>query len=110
MTRIYSLIASFTVLVVLLVETTRLNARLASAITLQRRERAHRVMSVDEATAAIAHEIKQPLGGILLNCQTALHCLEREAPDVAEARECVADAVVDSKQCERSGYCRPRIV
>ena len=98
MARSYSLIASFAVLVVLLVETTMLYARLASAITLQRRERAHRVTSVDEATAAIAHEIKQPLGGILLNCETALHCLEREAPDVAEARDCVADAIVDSKR------------
>ena len=55
-------------------------------------------MSVDEATAAIAHEIKQPLGGILLNCETALHCLERETPDVAEARECVADAIGDSRR------------
>jgi signal transduction histidine kinase len=100
MARTYSLIASFTVLVVLLVETTMLYARLASAITLQRRERAHQIMSVDEATAAIAHEINQPLGGILLNCETALHCLEREAPDVAEARECVTDAIVDSKRAK----------
>jgi signal transduction histidine kinase len=98
MTRGYSLIASFTVLVVLLVETTMLYARLASAITLQRRERAHRDMSVDEATAAIAHEIRQPLGGISLNCETALLCLEREAPDVAEARECIADALADSNR------------
>jgi hypothetical protein len=46
--RSYALIASFTVLIVLLVETTMLYARLASAITLQRRERAHRIMSVIE--------------------------------------------------------------
>ena len=102
MTRGYSLIASFTVLVVLLVETTMLYARLASAITLQRRERAHRVMSVDEATAAIAHEIRQPLGGISLNCETALHCLEGEAPDVAEARDCVADALADSNRANEA--------
>ena len=70
--RSYPLIASFTVLVALLVETTMLYARLASAIALQLRERAHRVMSVDEATAAIAHEIKQPLGAMLLNCDAAL--------------------------------------
>ena len=59
----YALIASCTVLVVLLVETTRLYARLASAIILLRRERADRRMSVDMATAAIAHEIAQPLSG-----------------------------------------------
>ncbi len=98
MARSYALIASFTVLIVLFLETTMLYARLASAITLQRRERANRVMSVDEATAAIAHEVKQPLSGILLNCETALHCLEREAPDVAEARECIADAIVDGNR------------
>jgi signal transduction histidine kinase len=98
MARSYSLIASFTVLIVLFVETTMLYARLASAITLQRRERAHRVMSVDEATAAIAHEIKQPLGGILLNCEAALHCLQGEALNVAEARDCVADAMADSNR------------
>jgi signal transduction histidine kinase len=96
--RTYTLIGSSMVLVVLLVETTMLYARLASAITLQRRERAHQLMSVDEATAAIAHEIRQPLGGILLNCETALHCLEGEAPDVAEARECVADAIGDGRR------------
>jgi signal transduction histidine kinase len=96
--RTYKLIGSSMVLVVLLVETTMLYARLASAITLQRRERAHQLMSVDEATAAIAHEIRQPLGGILLNCETALYCLEGEAPDVAEARECVADAIGDGRR------------
>jgi signal transduction histidine kinase len=72
MARSYPLIASFTVLVALLVETTMLYARLASAIASQLRERTHRVMSVDEATAAIAHEIKQPLGAMLLNCDAAL--------------------------------------
>ncbi len=96
--RSFTLIGSCIVLVVLLVETTMLYVRLASAITLQRRERAHQLMSVDEATAAIAHEIRQPLSGILLSCETALHCLEREAPDVAEARECVADAIGDSRR------------
>jgi hypothetical protein len=56
--RSYALIASCTVLSVLLVETTMLYTRLASAIILQRREGANRLMSVDAATAAIAHEIK----------------------------------------------------
>jgi signal transduction histidine kinase len=65
----FTLIASCTVLVVLLVETTALYARLASAMILHRRERAHRLMTVDEATAAIAHEIKQPLGAMSLNCE-----------------------------------------
>jgi signal transduction histidine kinase len=91
MARTYSLVASFTVLVALLVETTMLYARLASAITLQLRERAHRVMSVDEATAAIAHEIKQPLGAMSLNCDAALECLITTPLDLEELRSCLTD-------------------
>jgi signal transduction histidine kinase len=90
--RSYAMIASFTVLIVLLVETTMLYARFASAITLQRRERTHRVMSVDEATAAIAHEIRQPLGAVSLNCDAALECLKTTPIDVEELRSCLTDA------------------
>jgi signal transduction histidine kinase len=96
--RSYLLIASSTVLVALLVETTMLYARLASAITLQRRERAHRIMSVDEATAAIAHEIKQPLGAMSLNCETALQCLKATPLDLEELRSCLTDAIDDSNR------------
>ena len=79
MARSYALIASCTVLVVLLVETTMLYARLASATLLQRRERTNRIMSVDAATAAIAHEINQPLAAISLNCSTALELAAKNA-------------------------------
>ena len=96
--RSYALIASFTVLIVLLVETTMLYARLASAITLQRRERAHRVMSVDEATAAIAHEIKQPLGAMSLNCDDALECLKATPLDLEELRSCLMDVKNDNSR------------
>ena len=89
--RSYALIASCTVLIVLLVETTMLYARLASAMILQRRERAHRLMSVDEATAAIAHEINQPLGAMSLNCDAALECLKTAPLDLEELRACLAD-------------------
>jgi signal transduction histidine kinase len=96
--RSYALIASCTVLVVLLVETTMLYARFASAIILQRRERANRLMSVDEATAAIAHEIKQPLGAMSLNCETALQCLKATPLDLEELRSCLTDAIDDSNR------------
>jgi signal transduction histidine kinase len=96
--RSYALIASCTVLIVLLVETTMLYTRLASAMILQRRERAHRLMSVDEATAAIAHEINQPLGAMSLNCATALECLKTTPLDVEELRSCLTDAIDDSNR------------
>jgi len=60
-TRFFSLVASSTLLIVLLAETTVLYARLANSIVLLRRERANRLMSLDAATGAIAHEIAQPL-------------------------------------------------
>jgi signal transduction histidine kinase len=71
---------------VLLVETLLLYSRLASAITLQRRERTHRLLSVDEATSAIAHEINQPLAAITLNCEAMLLALERAPPDADELK------------------------
>ncbi len=92
----YILIASCTVLVVLLWETTMLYARLASAIILQRRERANRLMSVDAATAAIAHEISQPLGAITLNSEAALMLLERTPPDLEGTRACLTAMINDT--------------
>ena len=89
MARTYALIASCTVLSVLLVETTMLYARLASATILQRRERAHRLMSVDAATAAIAHEINQPLAAISFNCSTGLELLKSTPLDLDEVRACL---------------------
>ena len=96
--RSYTLIGSCMLLVVLLVETAMLYARFASAIILQRRERANRLMSVDEATAAIAHEIRQPLAAITLNCEAMLRSLERAAHDPEELREGLTDTIDDGKR------------
>jgi signal transduction histidine kinase len=92
----YLLIGSWTVLVVLLWETMMLYARLASAMILQRRDRVHRIMSVDEATSAIAHELRQPLAAMSLNCDTGLECLKTLPLDVEELRSCFSDAKKDS--------------
>ncbi|MDB5611380.1 MAG: twocomponent sensor histidine kinase [Bradyrhizobium sp.] len=50
----FALIGSCTLLGVLLIETTLLYSRLASAIIVQRGERANRLLSVDALTASIA--------------------------------------------------------
>jgi signal transduction histidine kinase len=89
--RCFILVASCMLLSVLLVETTLLYSRLASAIILQRRERTNRLLSVDEATAAIAHEINQPLGAMSLNCDAALECLKTTPLDLEELRSCLTD-------------------
>ena len=78
----FALIASCMLLSVLLTELMVLYSRLASALTLQRRERTNRLMSVDAATAAIAHEIRQPLGTIALNANTALNQVRAEPADM----------------------------
>lgn len=88
--RTYALIASCTVLAVLLTETTLLYARLANAILLLRRERANRLMSLDAATSAMAHELRQPLTAIATASAAASRWLKRSPPDLEEARACLA--------------------
>jgi signal transduction histidine kinase len=95
MAKSYIVIASCTVLIVLLWETTLLYARLAAAQILQRRERVNRLMSVEAATAAIAHEINQPITAIVLNSTVALSSLKKRPPDLQEVQECV-QATLDS--------------
>jgi PAS domain S-box-containing protein len=57
-----------------------------------RTELAHvmRVTSLGELTASIAHEVNQPLGAIVANAEASLGWLDRENPDVNEARAAIA--------------------
>lgn len=87
----YALIASCTMLIVLLTERTVLYARLASAFVLLRRERANRLMSLDAATSAMAHELRQPLTAIVTSNAAAQIWLDRNPPVLEEVRECLAD-------------------
>ena len=93
--RTYALIASFTVLAVMLTETTLLYARLANTVLLLRRERSNRLMSLDAATAAMAHELRQPLAAIARMSGAASSWIKRTPPVLEEARACLA-AISDS--------------
>ena len=53
-------------------------------------------MSLDAATASIAHEISQPLGAIALNISSALHLLKKTPPDLAEVATCLTATEGDS--------------
>jgi signal transduction histidine kinase len=86
----YALVASCTVLAVLLTETTVLHARLASAIVLLRRERSNRLMSLDVATAAMAHELRQPLTAIGSSVAAGSNWLKRVPPDLEQVRVSLA--------------------
>jgi signal transduction histidine kinase len=59
------------------------------ALSRARAELAHavRVMSLGALTASIAHEVNQPLTGIITNAGTCLRMLTAEPPDIEGARE-----------------------
>ena len=91
--RSYALLASCTVLIALLTETTMFYARLANAIVLLRRERADRLMSLEAATAAMAHELRQPLAAMRTFGSAALHWAKRSPPDLEEVRTAVTSVI-----------------
>ena len=58
--------------------------------------RAARIMSMGEMAASIAHEVNQPLTGIVLNGKACLRWLAGASPDLAEARASVKHIVDDA--------------
>ena len=71
----------------------------------QERERLHqleadlahmnRVSMMGELAASLAHEIKQPITAAATNARTSLRWLQRETPEIAQAREAVSRIVND---------------
>jgi signal transduction histidine kinase len=84
--RIFGLMASSLVLLVLLYEITALYAQLIGAVRAQRREREARLMTGDTVAATIAHEVKQPLSAMITRADTGLRWLDRSEPDVEKAK------------------------
>jgi C4-dicarboxylate-specific signal transduction histidine kinase len=66
----------------------------------QRSEIAHlsRVATLGELSGSLAHEINQPLMGILSNAQAALRFLAADNANLDEVREILADIVEDDKR------------
>jgi signal transduction histidine kinase len=94
--RCFVLVASCMLLTVLIVETMFLYSRLASAITLLRRERTNRLLSVEAVMGAVAHELGTPLGAIALNANTALCQLRSNPPELDDLEETLGDIEADS--------------
>lgn len=84
--RLYGLVSASIVLAVLLSETTRLYARLARSLAAERRVREARLSSMEALSASIAHEVNQPLASMVTNADAGLRWLERDSPDLGEAR------------------------
>jgi PAS domain S-box-containing protein len=67
------------------------------ALDKARLELAHvaRVMSLGALTASIAHEVNQPLSGIITNASTCMRMLDAEPPNVEGARETAKRTIRD---------------
>jgi signal transduction histidine kinase len=93
--RVCGLLASSLVLFVLLYETTKLYGQLLHAVLAQRREREARLVTGDAVAATIAHEVKQPLSGMITNADAGLRFLDRAMPDLDEAKAAFKEIVAD---------------
>jgi signal transduction histidine kinase len=82
--RVFAALATIVILIFLLSETTVLYWRLARSNMMLERERDNRLMNAQAITAAIAHEIRQPLTAIATNANAALRWLGRTPPDHEE--------------------------
>jgi PAS domain S-box-containing protein len=67
---------------------------------------ANRVATMGQLTASIAHEVNQPIAATKVNAQAALRWLNRDAPDLEEARQLLARIVKDG---DRAGNVVNRI-
>ena len=67
------------------------------ALDRARSELAHvaRVTTLGALTASIAHEVNQPLSGIITNASTCLRMLDADPPDLRSARETVRRTIRD---------------
>jgi two-component system, LuxR family, sensor kinase FixL len=74
--------------------------RAEAEILNQRTELAHvaRVSTMGQLTAALAHELNQPLGAILRNAEAAEIFLQKEKPDLEEVRAILADIRKDDQR------------
>jgi PAS domain S-box-containing protein len=58
----------------------------------------NRVSTMGELTASLAHEIKQPIGAAVTNAEACLRLLDRDRPDILEAREAAFEMVKDARR------------
>ena len=63
--------------------------------------RLERLGLLGEMTASIAHEINQPLSGIIINAGTALRFMMRPNADLEELRDILVDVLADAHRAHR---------
>ena len=57
-----------------------------------------RVMTLGELTSSIAHEVNQPLAAIVSNAEFCLRWLDRETPQLDEARSASERIIKDAQR------------
>ncbi|MFL6388374.1 MAG: PAS domain-containing protein [Terriglobales bacterium] len=57
-----------------------------------------RVMTISQLTASIAHEVNQPLSGIITNASTCLRMLKSDPPDIYGAQETARRTIRDGNR------------
>jgi C4-dicarboxylate-specific signal transduction histidine kinase len=57
-----------------------------------------RVTTMGQLAASISHEVMQPLGAVVTNAQTAVRWLDRQPPDLNEARGALGRAINDGNR------------
>ena len=60
--------------------------------------RINRVSTLGELTVSLAHEIKQPIGAAVTNAEACLRLLDRDRPDLPEAREAAVEMARDARR------------
>jgi signal transduction histidine kinase len=70
-------------------------ARLARSNMMLQQEQNNRLMNIDAITSAIAHEVRQPLTGVVTNASTCLRMLAKEPANLEAARETARRALRD---------------
>jgi signal transduction histidine kinase len=93
--RVFGFLSGSLLLFVLLYEITTLYARLLRAVLAQRREREARLTIGDAVAATIAHEVTQPLSGMITNADAGLRWLDRSMPDLDEVKAAFKQIVAD---------------
>jgi signal transduction histidine kinase len=58
----------------------------------------NRVSTIGELTASLAHEIKQPIGAAVTNADACVRLLDRDQPDLPEAREAALEMAKDARR------------
>jgi signal transduction histidine kinase len=96
--RVCGFISGSLVLFVLLYEITMLYAQLLRAVYAERRERDARLLTGDAVAATIAHEVRQPLSGMVTSADAGLRWLDRPRPDLNEAKTAFRQIVAEGRR------------